>query len=99
MKDIISDLVVYLYDSHWLKQTINNICKKLSKDKKEDLEQYIYLYILEHPSYFTSTTSLKPINEIKYYLITTIQNQYNLSFRNKKEIVDSDLLYKLSNSQ
>jgi hypothetical protein len=93
--DIISDLVVHLYNSQWLKQSINNICKKLSKDKKEDLEQYIYLYILEHPKNFTN----KPSDEIKYYLITTIQNQYNLSFRNKREIVDSDLLYKLSNTQ
>lgn len=94
--DKISNLVTYLYNSQWLKQTINNIAKRLSKDKKEDLEQYIYLYILEHPKYFTENNDLKPIKEIKYYLITAIQNQYKSSFRNKKEIVDSYYIHKLS---
>lgn len=97
-KTAIKNLVSYLYSTGWVKTAVNNIAKKLNRDKKQDLEQYIYLYILEHTSYFIRDNQLKPITEIQYYLITAIKNQYKDTFRkSSKEIVNSDYIELLSN--
>lgn len=94
----ISNLVEHLYSTGWVTETINNICKRFNKDQKQDLEQYIYLYILEHPNYFIKENKLKPIEEITYYLVIAIKNQYNFTFRNAyKEIVNSDYVDILAN--
>lgn len=98
MDQTINGLVSHLYSSKWITNTVNNIGKNLNKDQKQDIEQYIYLYILEHPSYFIRNNKLKPLTEITYYLTAAIQNQYKDTFRNSyREIVNTDLIYKMAN--
>lgn len=88
----INNLVCYLYSSGWLDQCVNNVAKRANRVQKEDLQQYMYLYILEHPDQFLSKNN----QELKYYLTKAIKNQYNDLFRANKVIFDSELVDKLA---